>query len=348
MIYVNGRFLTRPMTGVERYAYMVCKALAERGERFTIVCPKGTVALPCYDVTAMTVVYYGRGRSHVWEQCVLPFFFVGKKDYLLFNFTGLGPVAIGSKVMTIHDLSFLENPKWFSLPYYLLYKLLTPIAARTSRHIITVSQFSKREILRFYPFIREEKISVVYCAADRQRFRRLDHVAPPTEPFALAVSSLDPRKNFARLVEAFEGMDGYRLYIVGSKGRVFTGSSGSSSTSSNITFLGRVSDDELLRLYNQATCFVFPSVYEGFGLPPLEAMQCGCPVLAADIPVVHEVCGDAAEYFDPYDVESIRRAVRDFFARPDNDKAAMRQRGYDNARRFSWSRAGEEILAIKD
>jgi hypothetical protein len=119
-IYINGRFLTRPMTGVERYAYMICKTLADMGREFTIICPKAPL-MSCYDISNLPIVRYGCGQSHLWEQCVLPFFFIRKKDYLLFSFTGLGSILIRNKVMTIHDLSFLETPKWFSKGYYWWY-----------------------------------------------------------------------------------------------------------------------------------------------------------------------------------------------------------------------------------
>ena len=169
-IYINGRFLTQPMTGVERYAYNMCKAMAEQQLSFTIVCPKGTIQ-NCYDVSGLKIVHYGWGNSHLWEQCVLPFFFVGKKNYVVMSFTGLGSILVRNKMMTIHDLSFLENHNWFSKAYYWWYKIMTPLAVKTSRHILTVSEFSKREILRFYPFLKEQDITVVYNATDETLFR---------------------------------------------------------------------------------------------------------------------------------------------------------------------------------
>ena len=239
-IYINGRFLTQPMTGVERYAYNMCKAMAEQQLSFTIVCPKGTIQ-NCYDVSGLKIVHYGWGNSHLWEQCVLPFFFVGKKNYVVMSFTGLGSILVRNKMMTIHDLSFLENHNWFSKAYYWWYKIMTPLAVKTSRHILTVSEFSKREILRFYPFLKEQDITVVYNATDETLFRPLLEVEEPREHFALAVSSLDPRKNFARLIEAFQDIPDCKLYIVGSSHRVFGESQ--ENQGDNIRYLGRVSDE---------------------------------------------------------------------------------------------------------
>ncbi len=343
-IYVNGRFLTHPMTGVERYAYNVCKTWRKMGINFTIICPKAQLQ-DCYNISDLNVIYYCKGQSHLWEQCILPFFFIGKKDYVVFSFTGLGSILIRQKVMTIHDLSFLENPRWFSRGYYWWYKVMTPLAARTSRHIITVSNFSKQEILKFYPFIKESYVSVVYGAPDKEKFY-LDAQCPVSkEKFALAVSSLDPRKNFDTLLEAFKDVKNCKLYIVGAHNRVFTKGQ-NTTTADNICFLGRVSDEDLLKLYNQATCFIFPSLYEGFGLPPIEAMQCGCPVLASDIPVLREVCGEAAYYFNPNDSKSIRQAIQHFIDDKNTLRPTLQKKCSEHAKQFSWETTAQKILKL--
>ena len=114
----------------------------------------------------------------------------------------------------------------------------------------------------------------------------------------------------------------------------------------HIHFLGRVSDEELVRLYNQAACFVFPSLYEGFGLPPLEAMACGCPVLVSDIPVEREVCGDAALYFNPLDSENILHTITQYLNDADVIKEKMRQKGFENIKRFSWEKSAEVLVNI--
>jgi len=343
MIYINGRFLTQPMTGVERYAYSICRALVDLQQSFVIVCPHADIQ-PCYDTSNMQIIRYGIGNSHFWEQCVLPFFFVGKKDYIVLSFTGLGSILIRNKIMTVHDLSFLFNRSWFSKAYYWWYKLMTPLAIKSSKDIITVSQYSKQEILRFYPFIQEDKISVIYGAIDNDRFYIKKVASPNADRFALAVSSLDPRKNFPMLIKAFKGIEGCQLLIVGKHNRVF--SEQENEQSDNIRFLGRVSDDELLRLYNQAECLIFPSIYEGFGLPLLEAMACECPVLVSDIPVFKEVCGEAAVYFNPHDQKNIHDTIIQYLNSPAKEKETMREKGLQMIKRFSWTDSAKRIILL--
>ncbi len=343
-IYINGRFLLQTPTGVQRYAYEMCAALHKCGVDFTLICPKKGTIKEAYNISLFKIQRYGVGTSHLWEQLVLPFFFIGKKNYILINFTGLGSIAVPNKIMTIHDLSFLVCRQWFSQAYYYFYKPMTWMAAKTSKHLITVSQFSKQEIMRFYPFIKDDKISVIYGAVDSIRFHRTPSIPSSENPFALAVSSIDPRKNFSMLVKAFKGIEGCQLYIVGKQNHVFSQQNGLNEDIPNVKFLGRVSDEELRRLYNQAVCFIFPSIYEGFGLPLLEAMTCGCPVLASDIPVFREVCGDAAIYFNPYDETSIRHSIDYFLSLANQEQEKLQTAGYERAQRFSWEQSARDII----
>ena len=114
----------------------------------------------------------------------------------------------------------------------------------------------------------------------------------------------------------------------------------------NVKVLGRVSDEELLRLYHQAECFIFPSIYEGFGIPPVEAMACGCPVLAADIPVLREVCADAADYFNPYDVRSIHEGILAYLKDSDTKKPLLQAKGKNNVQRYSWQKSAQKIILL--
>lgn len=342
-IYINARFLLRQATGVERYAYEISRALVKLGADVTFVCPKNGRIHHRYDVSNFHIIRFGLGSSHIWDQMVLPFFFLNKKNYLLLSLTGLGSIMVKQKVMTIHDLSFLYNPSWFSKSYYYFYKLLTPIAVRTSQKIITVSEFSKNEILRFYDFIAPEKIGVIYNAVDRDTF-----VTTPchndNEKYFLLVSSLDPRKNIKFAIEAFRRMKDCKLKIVGGANKVFGNANGVCDLPSNIKLLGRADDNELVALYSGATAFLFPSFYEGFGIPPLEAMACNCPVLSADIPVLREVCRDAALYFSTENVDELCEAIQTILNMSPQDRASMIDKGTENLSRFSWEQSALKLI----
>lgn len=345
LIYINGRFLLQAPTGVQRYAYEMCKALCECGIDYTLICPKKGIINKAYDVSLFKIERYGIGHSHFWEQLVLPFFFLGKKDYVLISFTGLGSIAVPNKIMTVHDLSFLVCRQWFSRAYYCFYKPMTWLAVKTSKHLITVSEFSKKEILRLYPFLAEDKIHVIYNAADKDKFKPANSFTEHGMPYCLSVSSLDPRKNFTRLLEAFKGIEGCKLLIVGGANKVFA-QNHALHKSENIKFLGRVSDEELIHLYQGANAFIFPSLYEGFGLPVVEAMCVGCPVIASDIPVLREVCGEAAIYFNPKNTDDIRNKILSFIDNQQNLKPIMTQKGKDNVLRFSWKSSAMKLVKL--
>lgn len=351
MIYINGRFLTQKMTGVHRFAYNLSKALVKAGVECRVIMPSMPI-VSSYDISGFDIVKYGSFTGHFWEQVILPIYMRKHKKDLLLNFTSLGPIAVSNKIITIHDLAFIENPSWYSKSYVLLYKLLTPLSAKTSKHIITVSDFSKREIIKKLK-VKESKISVIYNAADvclREDETILKKIPPK---YVLAVSSIDPRKNFERLIKACTLIPDYKLVVAGEANPVFK-QVNISETHNNVFFVGRVTDAELTTLYKNATAFIYPSLYEGFGIPPIEAMAYGCPVVVSDIEVLHEVCRDAALYVDPYDVNQIAHTISQII-----DGAGLQEelkvKGYNNIKRFNWQNSSialinilEKYLVLKD
>lgn len=344
-IYINGRFLLSPQTGVERFAYELCKALVNIGVKFFLICPKNGELNAVYETEQFQIIRYGIGHSHLWEQLVLPTYFFFKSNYIVISFTGLGSVLTKHKIMTIHDLSFLENPSWFSKAYYFYYKMMTPLAAITSKKIITVSLFSKKQIIKNYNFINKKNIEVIYNATRFSVKESHKALQQRKKTYFLAVSSLDPRKNFSRLISAFEKSPNLYLKVVGGKSRIHAFVK-EQKQCANIEFIGRVSDSELVHLYENAKAFIFPSLYEGFGIPPIEAMALGCPVLASDIPVIKEVCNDAALYFNPLSVDSIIQTIEDFNLKDNKEIDTLVQKGYKNSQKYSWADSAQKLLSI--
>lgn len=351
MIYINGRFLLQEQTGVNRFAYELCKALHQSGIFFILLCPHGEIKM-CYDTAGFSIKHCGWGKSHIWEQLFLPIFFLKTRGkHLLVNFTGIGPIALKNKIRTIHDLGFMVNSKWYSLSYILLYKTLTPLSAATSLKILTVSEFSKNEIMRLLN-VKKDKISVIYNAVS-SLFMEPDtnyQYSEKKEKYILAVSSIDPRKNFATLLKAFSMLKDtdIKLYIAGGQNRIYSISVEELSaniSSEKIKWLGRVSDAELKRYYEGASCFVYPSLYEGFGIPPLEAMACGVPVVVSDIPPIREVCGDTALYVDPLNQKDIAEKIALII----NDRELqeeLRTKGRARCQAFGWTQSARTLSAV--
>jgi glycosyltransferase involved in cell wall biosynthesis len=264
-------------------------------------------------------------------------------------------------VVTIHDCIHLMFPQYLpNKAAYAYARASLWAAARRSDAILTVSEASKRDILHFFN-VPPEKIVVVSNAIDelfwvtppeedvarvRERYR-LDH------QFVLYVGNIKPHKNLVRLIEAFadvrrSGLDAVKLLIIGdeiSKLPALRRAVHRHKLHKHVRFLGYLPDQTLAILYRLASAFVFPSLYEGFGLPPLEAMASGTPVVTSNVSSLPEVAGDAAVLVDPYDVDSIADGLRRVLGDPAL-AATLRQKGLARAREFSWERSVEKTRQV--
>ena len=264
------------------------------------------------------------------------------------------PVAVRARsVVTIHDCIHLMFPQY--LPNRVAYAYARGAmwsAAKRSDRILTVSEASKRDILHFFN-VPPEKISVVYNAIEERFWMEppADEIARVRERFqldqrfVLYVGGIKPHKNLVRLIEAFaelrKGDEELKLLIIGdeiSKLPALRRAVHSHKLHKYVRFLGFLPDDTLAALYRLAAVFVFPSLYEGFGLPPLEAMASGTPVVTSNVSSLPEVAGDAAVLVDPYDVDSIVNGVRRVLTDPQL-AGEMRRKGLIRARDFSWERS---------
>lgn len=345
-IFVNARFLTQEMTGVQRYAIEMSKRLRSLSGDIRFVSPRNIIHPGL--ARELNVVEHGRMSGHLWEQIELPAFLKKMGSPLLINMANSSPLRYRNKVVVIHDAAFMRNPGWFSKKFFYYYKFVVVRAAREALKVIAPSEFSKKEIHEMLK-IPEERIEVVYGAASeappdgegegRSRGRR----------YMLAVSSLDPRKNFEKLAEAFiaSGLRDLSLIIVGSGNSIFRNRKMKEAIGSNpdIIFTGYIQDRELFDLYRGAELFIYPSLYEGFGMPPLEAMACGCPVIVSRVSSLPEICGDAAFYVDPLDIGDMKKAMCEVAG-----NAGLRRelaiRGRERAKLFSWDESAERLLKI--
>ncbi|HKK22024.1 MAG TPA: glycosyltransferase family 1 protein [candidate division Zixibacteria bacterium] len=346
---VNARFLSQPVTGVQRHAIEISKALMAIQPDTTFVAPRKIVNHAVAEILNPLIV--GRRSGYYWEQIELPRFLrKHRRKELLVSLANMAPVYYGPQIVTIHDTAPLRHPEWYSLRFSTVYRLLIPMIARRADVILTDSLFARDEIAQV-TLVDKARIRVVHCAVPSGLTGdETETVRDADGPYVLAVASFDPRKNLNRLVEAFLKLNrsDLRLVVVGADNSAVFNLSGLGAilkSHENVVLAGSVDDHRLRRLYANAELFVYPSLYEGFGLPPLEAMAAGCPCLVSRAASLPEVCADAVEYCDPTDIDDIAGKMRTLLA----DKSKMndlRTRGRMRAGEFSWEKSAEKIIEI--
>jgi len=347
-IFVNARFLTQSMTGVQRFAIEVCLQLKHHfGDNLVFVSPDNIVQAEY--AKRLGVVTIGTHEGHLWEQWDLPRYLRKNGNPLLLCLCNTAPLFYENKVVTVHDVAFEAFPETFNKSFLYVYRFLIPRIIKASKHVVTVSEFSKQEIIKYY-HTSAEKISVVNNAVSSSFSINID-VRFSAQKYFLAVSSLNFRKNFLTVLKAFDNFEKKNkdtlLYIIGDLSCDNFAGINISSYQSNprIKFLGRVSDEALIGYYSNALAFVYPSLYEGFGIPPLEAQSCGCPVLCANIPPLREVLGDSALMCDPFDVQRFTDNMEQLASSP-SLREDLISRGRENVKRFSWIESANKITHI--
>lgn len=340
-VFVNARFLTQPITGVQRYAIEVAKHLNNSHPGLRFLTPKDVTH---HDLAVqLGAEKVGTRTGHVWEQLELPSHASGG---VLLNLCNTAPLRKRDQLVVLHDASMFAVPSTYSLAFRSWYQTLFLALSRTARKAITVSDFSRRE-LAHYCRVRPSRFAVVHEGAEHIRAVEPDHSVLARHglgrrPFLLAVGSQSPHKNFRTLVQALDrlGETPFDTVVVGGARASVFAQSGILPRA--VKQLGYVSDGELRSLYEHAGGFVHPTYYEGFGLPPLEAMACGCPVVTSDAASLPEVCGDAALYFDPHDPADMAAKVEQLMGEAPL-RQRLRERGLARAAQFSWRRCAEGI-----
>jgi glycosyltransferase involved in cell wall biosynthesis len=282
----------------------------------------------------------------LWEQIVLPMEASRFHLDVMFNPGFTAPLAVLCRtVTTFHDLQHKRHPehfRWFDLPFW---RFLLWAAAHRSQKLIAVSEATRTDLLHYYR-IPPERVSVIHHGVDPSFFA-LDRSR--TEPYLLCVSTLHPHKNLERLIRAFARKKRpERLVLAGFRGfqtPAIESLIQSLEMKDRVEITGWLSREKLLGLYEHAEAFVYPSTFEGFGMPVLEALAAGIPVACSNIAPIKEVAGDAALFFDPFDEEAIAAAVDQIL----NDKALrekLTRAGPERAKPFTWKRAAEQTLKV--
>ncbi|MBA3707674.1 MAG: glycosyltransferase family 4 protein [Planctomycetes bacterium] len=330
---MNGRCLRSPLTGVQRYAHEVSKRLCH----LDVMTPGARVVGPI---------------GHLWEQIVLPSRLSRRE--LLWSPGNTGPLTVHRQVVTIHDISPIDHPEWFSPAFAGWYGWMWPRLMRIVRLVIADSHHTRDRILGL-GCISPDRVKVVHLGVDA-RFSPSDEGpdAPrfdlPCRRYLLALGSLEPRKNLGRLIAAWDRAvthlpeDIWLVLAGASNPRIFS-DCGLATIPARVCLPGRIPDDQLPGLYRRAMGFLYPSLYEGFGLPPLEAMASGVPVLAANRTSLPEAVGEAAVLVDPTDTEEMAIGIRRLVA-DESLRARLRTAGLARAARFTWDLTAEKTWSL--
>lgn len=301
-VIINGRFLLQRITGVQRYAYELLLELDKIVQplEFELAVPPETKNIPKYK--NIRVVKIGHLHNHLWEQFSFGVY-VKKKKAISLNLCNSAPL-LSPDVVCIHDVKIKARPRDFSRKFLLWYNLLFFNVCRRAKMIITVSEFSKKEICKYFN-VNSNRITVVSNAW--QHFERISYDEDSLKKYSLekydyyfAMSSLEPNKNF-RWIAEFAKKNPKQLFVVAGSinKRVFSDGNGFECPY-NMKLLGYITDEEAKTLMRDCRAFLYPTFYEGFGIPPLEAISAGCRnVFVSDTEVMHEVYGNAVSYILP-------------------------------------------------
>ncbi|WP_426610883.1 glycosyltransferase family 4 protein [Bradyrhizobium sp. McL0616] len=352
---INGRFLSQSLTGVQRYAAEIVKAmdrLLTSGQapqqllaaEWQILVPPTAQALA--GLRRIQVKQVGTLQGHAWDQIDLARAAAGTR---LVSLANSGPVLHRDHLVVIHDAQVFKRPDFFSWRYLALHRTLGHLLARTAT-IATVSAFSRNELAEMLS-LDSASIPVVPNSAEHfasvdPDFSIIETLRLEPYRFFLFVGSMTKNKNVDTAIRAVErlGRTDFPLVVVGGdNSKVFGGSAGESRT--GIVIAGRLKDEEIAALFSKAAAFVFPSLYEGFGVPPLEAMFFACPVIASSAAAVRETCADAAAYFDPLDADELSARMHE---RIDLGRISSVEQEKQRQRlaTYSWTKSAATMLEV--
>lgn len=349
-IFLNGKFVAQRITGVQRFAHGVINALDRSlqvtpcGHDVELLLPPQAEPISGLKAIGQRVVGCPGRSLTIWEQVDLP---LHSRGGTLVSLSGSAPLLIKKCIPTIHDAAIYLYPNAYSRIFVAWYRFLFSVRAKFSPLVLTVSNSSAGDLATHLPktsyrVVPNSAEHILDQPADTSVLNQLD--LTPLK-FLLAVGSLNPTKNFSMLIDAYISSplaDVIPLVIVGAINRDVFRSKLTVVSHRNVRWAGSITDMQLRALYEHANLFVFPSLYEGFGIPPLEAMLCGCPVVASNISSISEICDNAALYFNPRNPTEMLEKIN-FVMQNGGCRNSLVARGYDRAKNFTWENSAKHF-----
>jgi glycosyltransferase involved in cell wall biosynthesis len=332
---INAKILNYRLTGVQRY-------LLELTSRWSL---SNELKPDSNELSG--------AAGHFWEQAILPIKLSGN---LLFSPSNSGPILYRNQVVTIHDVVPLDHPEWLNRKFSLWYQFMLPKLAKNVAGIITISEFTKQRILHHIPSVRD-KIVVIPNGVDLKfnpaTAEEIERVVKKYNlvkgRYVLSVSSIEPRKNISALLSAWgrieSKLDDIKLVVAGGIGasHIFANSN-TNNKSSSVIFPGYIPELDLVPLYSGAMCFVYPSLYEGFGLPPLEAMSCGVVPIVSCRTAMPEVVGNGGIYFNPDKENDLAEVLLNTLT-CDHALELIKPSAIARAKLFDWDTTARDTLS---
>jgi glycosyltransferase involved in cell wall biosynthesis len=337
-VHVNGKWLALALTGTQRYATEIVQAIVSADCLDLVIHIPADAEVPEWAHRHRVEIRRATVKGVVFEQLYLPFATAGR---LLLNFAGPAPLLKRRQLVVMHDASVFRYPRTYRWTFVAYYFVMYWLLGRTANQLVTVSQFSANELAEVLR-ISASRFIVAGCAADS--LLAMKPMRPALELSGdqyLVVGTQAQHKNLTAPVIAV-AESGRKVVVVGVSGhpQVF---GATSSLDGHAVIAGRLTDAELVWLYRNSRALIFPSKYEGFGLPPLEAQALGCPVVCSAAASLPEVCGDGALYFDPDDPGTLVAQLDRLESDPDLADE-LRRRGFANSRRFSWNASAQKVV----
>lgn len=342
MININARVLNGGISGVQRYLLSITRELNKTNSKW----PSRIFRTDCNGLS-----------GHLWEQSVLPFKMRAKD--VLWSPSNTGPLYCPAKhVVTIHDFATLDYPEWTGWKFNTLYRQLLPRLVSQVDSVIAISDYTKSRIMN-YVDVDESKIVVIKNGVEDRFFLKsteeiiyntLLKYKIKTRRYILSVSSIEPRKNIKTLLNAWGKIqtqldDDVWLVLVGKKNPKIFADAGISNIPARVHFTGFVDDADLPILYQGAHLFTYISLYEGFGLPPLEAMAAGVPVITSNTTSIPEVVADKAIKVNPLSVDEVADNIL-YMMQHSSFRLEIGNAGIEHARQFSWGKTAEQTFNL--